>query len=219
LLTGCSDATLAERAAQQWDLTTGRPFGPALKHSDGVLCVAYSPDGRLMATASEDRTARVWNTATGEPVTRPLQHQHQVLMAAFGPDSWRLATASLDGTARVWDATTGEPLSAAFPHRRGSKVGLVAFRPDGLRLLTAGSDGIAKVWDLAPDDRPSDLLILNAQVLAGRRIDQTSGEVPLGASELSGAWDQLRLARSHDNSTGGGEGVKKGGKLSGTCSP
>ena len=192
LLTACADPGFAELHARQWDLATGQPLGDPLKHGDGVLWAVYSPDGRRIATASEDRTARVWDAATGEPLTRPLTHQHQVLMVDFSPDGRRLATCSLDGTARAWDAETGEPLSPPLVHRDRTRVGSVAFRPDGRGLLTAGMDGTARVWRLPRDDRPPDVLVLHAQVLSGRRIDQTGGEVPLGAAELSEAWDRLR---------------------------
>ena len=57
LLTACSDNSLAERAAKQWEISTGRPVGPPLKHGDGVLWAIYSPDGTRIATASEDMTA------------------------------------------------------------------------------------------------------------------------------------------------------------------
>jgi len=191
LLTACSDATFAERQAQQWDLTTGRPVGPALKHSDGVLWAVYSPNGRLIATASEDRTARVWDASTGQPITPPLRHQHQVLMVDFSPDGRRLATCGLDGTARVWEVTTGAPLSPPLPHQNQVKVGSVLFRPDGHALLTAGRDGTVRLWDLPQDDRPALALILEAQVHSGRRIDQTGGEVSLGADELASEWARL----------------------------
>lgn len=192
LLAACPHSGLADVQALQWDLTTARPLGVPLKHGDGVFCAIYSPDGRRIATASADRTARVWDAATGEPITRPLTHQHQVLMVTFSLDGRRLATCSLDGTARVWDAETGEPLSPPLAHRDRTRVGVVAFRPDGLGLLTAGMDGTARVWSLPRDDRPSDVLVLHSQVLAGRRIDQTGGEIPLRASELSDAWARLR---------------------------
>ena len=192
LLTACSNSGFADLQAQQWDLAKAEPLGLPLKHGDGVLCAIYSQDGRRIATASKDRTARVWDAATGEPITRPMTHQHQVLSVTFSLDGWRLATSSLDGTARVWDASTGEPLSPPLLHRDRTEVGSVSFQPDGRGLLTAGMDGTARVWDLPGDERPSEVLVLQAQVLSGRRIDQTGGEVPLGPENLLQAWSQLR---------------------------
>ena len=191
LLTACSDGIIVERSAQQWEIATGRRLGPPLKHGDGVLWAAYSPDGTRVATASEDMTARIWDAATGAPVTPPLHHRHHVSSVDFSPDGRRLATCALDGTARVWNATTGEPLSAPFPHQNQSAVGFVKFRPDGNSILTSGLDGTARLWDVALDDRRIDALISEAHVRAGKRIDQTGGEVPLSDEELVSAWAQF----------------------------
>ena len=190
LLTACSDGIIVERAAHQWEIATGRPKGPPLKHGDGVMWAAYSPDGNRVATASEDMTARIWDAATGAPVTPPLHHRHQVSSVDFSPDGRRLATCALDGTARVWDATTGEPLSAQFSHQNQTAVGFVKFRPDGSSILTGGLDGTPRLWDVALDDRRIDALISQAHVRAGKRIDQTGGEVPLSDEELVSAWAQ-----------------------------
>ena len=126
LLTACTDGSFAEREAQQWEIASGRRLGPPLKHGDGVLWAAYSPDGSRLATASEDMTARIWDATTGAPITPPLHHRHQVCSLDLSPDGRRLATCSEDGIARVWDATTGEPLSTPLPHQDQTNIGFVS---------------------------------------------------------------------------------------------
>jgi WD40 repeat protein len=82
--------------------------GAVLKsHSDRVLSVAGSPDGRRLATASLDNTARVWDAQTGAEIAVLKGHSDPVWRVAWSPDGRRLATASWDNTARVWDAQTG----------------------------------------------------------------------------------------------------------------
>ena len=90
------------------------PATPALS-----LGVAFSPDGRLLATASGDETARLWDPATGQPLRTLTGHTGAVTGVAFSPDGRLLATASDDETARLWDPATGTTCapSPATPER------------------------------------------------------------------------------------------------------
>jgi WD40 repeat protein len=121
-----------------------------------VECVAFSPDGRLLAscalggeTASAD-LVRLWQPATGVHLRTLTGHGGGVECVAFSPDGRLLATAG-DLTARLWDPATGEHLRTLTGH--GDVVNGVAFSPDG-RLLASGSgDLTVRPWDLTPADR------------------------------------------------------------------
>src|SRR6202042_1361527 len=114
-------------------------------HSDVVRGVAFSPDGKHIATASDDQTAKVWDAETGKELLTLRGHSDSVIGVAFSPDGKRLATASADQTAKVWDAESGKELLTLRGH--SGPVDSVAFSPDGKRLATASGDKTAKVWD------------------------------------------------------------------------
>jgi hypothetical protein len=114
-------------------------------HAGWVRGVAFSPDGRLLATASTDRTARLWDSATGDRLRTLTGHAAGIRGVAFSPDGRLLATGSIDTTARVWDPATGDCLRTVHT----AVVYGVAFSPDGRLLATASIDTIAKVWDSA----------------------------------------------------------------------
>jgi tetratricopeptide (TPR) repeat protein len=153
--------------------------------------MAFSPDGTLLVTASDDRTARVWEVATGRPVTPPLQHNGIVIRAAFSPDGRRVVTTSADGTARVWEVGTGQPLIP--PLRHDGWVYDAAFAPDGRRIITA-SGRAAHVWepDFTPDGRPVDALKQLAEVFDQHQIDDTGGMVPLDAAAACDLVQEMR---------------------------
>jgi WD40 repeat protein len=73
-----------------------------LAHEDIVTAVAFSPDGKLLATASHDKTARLWEVPGGRELAPRLAHKDIVRAVAFSPDGKLLATASHDKTARLW---------------------------------------------------------------------------------------------------------------------
>jgi hypothetical protein len=114
-------------------------------HTGYVWGVAFSPDGRLLATASHDKTARVWDPATGGHLRTLTGHASVVSDVAFSPDGRLLATASADGTVRLWDPVTGGHLRTLPGHH--NPLHGVAFSPDGRLLATTSYRGRTRLWD------------------------------------------------------------------------
>jgi WD40 repeat protein/serine/threonine protein kinase len=123
-----------------------------LQHTDWVDSVAYSPDGKRLASGARDKTVKVWDAQTGQLLFTCKGHTKLVGVVVFSPDGKRLASASgFDGTVKVWDGQTGQELLSL----KGGGVS-VAFSPDGKRLASASrgydeQDKLVpcevKVWD------------------------------------------------------------------------
>jgi roadblock/LC7 domain-containing protein len=115
-----------------------------LEHKSRVKAVVFSPDGRLVATASDDHTAAVWEVSSGKRVAT-LKHKDVVEAVAFSPDGRLVATASEDRTAGVWEVSSGKQV-ARLTHESG--VNEVVFSPNGRLVATASNDQTARVWEV-----------------------------------------------------------------------
>ncbi|MBD2433642.1 WD40 repeat domain-containing protein [Fischerella sp. FACHB-380] len=112
------------------------------KHQGYVQKVRFSPDGKIIATASFDNTAKLWSSDGKELVT--LQgHTEPVVDVSFSPDGQTIATASRDGTAKLWNLD-GKPIKTFKGHK--GVVWSISFSPDGQTIATAGEDKTVKLW-------------------------------------------------------------------------
>jgi WD40 repeat protein/tRNA A-37 threonylcarbamoyl transferase component Bud32 len=127
-------------------------------HTDGVLAVAFSPGGRLLASASADGSIKVWDRHTARLLETLHGHRGHVTAVAWHPDGKSLASGGADATLRLWDADSGASLATLRGHTAG--VTGVAFHPGGKCLAsTAGepSSGELKLWNLTTLEAQSSL--------------------------------------------------------------
>lgn len=135
------------------------PYVSSIKaHTDIVTAVAFSPDGKILASASDDLSILLWNPATMEQLGPPLLgHQldpeedgwfftGQITSLAFSPDGQILASAGRDKTIRLWDLSNGEQIGEPLIGHT-DWVSSVAFSPDGKYLASAGWDAIINLWN------------------------------------------------------------------------
>jgi eukaryotic-like serine/threonine-protein kinase len=140
------DALTASRVQRQ--LAVDGPY---------VKCIAFSADGRLLATGEGDLAAGdsgrilLWDAASGDRLYALEGHSEPVFGLAFSPDGSRLFSISQDRTAKVWDLTTRQEALTLRGH--GDTVRGLALGPNGHFLATASADGTIRLWDATPTER------------------------------------------------------------------
>ncbi len=129
-------------------------------HSDSVLSVAISPDGKMLASGSRDvydglrlRTIKLWNLTTGELLTTLTGHSSPVLTVDFSPNGQTLASASnmefQDGNIKLWDVRTGRVRQTLGSSLVALRTSCVTFSPDGQTLATGHFDAAIRLWHLS----------------------------------------------------------------------
>jgi WD40 repeat protein len=149
-LVSASDASNGgERVLELWNLlenpVTATPF-TLTKNSKTIFDVAFSSDGKIIASAGEDKTAQLWNVDDlSQPLATFAPHGDIVTDVVFSPDNKLLATASFDSFVRIWKVEdSSQPPQTLEGHENGVRT--LAFSPDGLLLATGGQDGKVKIW-------------------------------------------------------------------------
>ncbi|MDZ8226351.1 caspase family protein [Nostoc sp. ChiVER01] len=116
-------------------------------HDTLVYSVAFSPDGKMIASGSWDKTVKLWDAATGKEIITLKGHSSKIQGVAFSPDSKTIASAGAENTVKLWDVATGKEIITFNGH--SNQVNSVAFSPDGKTIASASSDTTVKLWNAA----------------------------------------------------------------------
>ncbi|MEW5860520.1 MAG: serine/threonine-protein kinase [Cyanobacteriota bacterium] len=150
-------------------------------HSDVVTSIAFSPDGQLLASGSNDETIKLWQPITGKEIRTLTGHSDWVNSVAFSSDGQILASGSKDMTIKLWQPITGKEIRTLKGH--SFPVNSVAFSPDGQLLASGSWDNTTKLW----------------QTVTGKEIRTLKGHSfpvnsvafsPDGQLLASGSWDK-----------------------------
>ena len=128
-------------------------IGTLRGHTERVNSVSFSPDGKALASGSDDGTVKLWNVAERETIGTLEGHADSVRTVAFSPDGRTLASGSWDGTVKLWDVAKNSTIATL----RHDQVTSVLYSPDGSTLATTSRDGTVKLWNVATNSTTATL--------------------------------------------------------------
>ncbi|KAG2342354.1 WD40 repeat-like protein [Suillus weaverae] len=199
IITCSSDGSL-----RLWDPESGIQIGEDWRHENnaGLRYMALSPNGKTIASGSNDWKVRLWDVETKKVITTWTRHTSVVCALCWSADSERVVSGSWDGTARVWDVDSGKTvLKIKTGH---DLVCAVMYSPDSLQLATGGDrEHAAKIWDAKTGEllntlKHDSMVCSLAWTSDGKKLISGSND-PIRIFDTA-TWQQLAILEGHANS-------------------
>jgi WD40 repeat protein len=165
-------AESADHSIRLLQIDSGKEIGRLGSQQRPITGIAFSPDGRYLASSCHDGTVRLWEVRSGKSIGAFSGHANGARCVAFSPDGKMLASAGYDETIRLWETISGKQVTEFTGHAGGTIR--VAFSPDGKTLASGGADTIALLWPVSGR--------------AGGGLDKVRGPALL---DLKAWWTQL----------------------------
>jgi hypothetical protein len=167
------------------------------RHKDAILCLAFAPNGRFLATAGYDRTIKLWDLFSDKELATLTDHSDAVYGVAFSPDSQFIASASADRTVKLWSAATGKRLHTLSEST--DWLYSIAWSPDGRHIAAAGVDKSIRVWEVSPQGGKLTRSVFGHEAPVIRLIYAPDGMTlySLGEDRVLKSWDAATMLERH----------------------
>jgi len=185
-----------------WDVASGKELKTLKGHLGEVYSVAFSPDGRTLASGGTDKSIKLWDVRSGRELKALNGHSSDVSSVAFTSDGRTLASGSSDQTIKLWDVVSGQELKALQGH--SGDVRSVAFTSDGRTLASGSTDKTIKLWDVASGQELKALKGHSSSVLSvafsfdGKTLASGNGDTTIKLWDVASG-QELKALKGHSN--------------------